>query len=69
VCWAQALSNTVWAFSKLDVVKPELLNALAVEMQRRIHQFNSQNLANTVRLLSVSCHQGGAACPAGTPSV
>lgn len=46
---AQALSNTVWAFSKLEVLDEELFGAIAKEATGKLPRFNAQNIANTVR--------------------
>ena len=45
----QALSNTVWAFSKLEVLDEELFDAIAKEATGKLPRFNAQNIANTVR--------------------
>ena len=47
---AQALSNTVWALSKLAVESRDsvLLDAVAVAMLPVLPEFNAQNIANTV---------------------
>ena len=47
---SQALSNTVWAFSKLGEEDKALLEAVAVASVPQLSQFNAQNLANLVRL-------------------
>ena len=44
----QALSNTVWGFSKLEVVHEKLLDAVAAIALRKLNLFNGQNIANTV---------------------
>jgi hypothetical protein len=44
----QALSNTVWAFSKLGQEDKALLDAVAVASVPQLSQFNAQNLANLV---------------------
>ena len=49
VC-SQALSNTVWGFSKLEVVHERLLDAVAAIALRKLQSFNGQNIANTVSL-------------------
>ena len=46
----QALSNTVWGFSKLEVVHERLLDAVAAIALRKLQSFNGQNIANTVSL-------------------
>ena len=67
VCWwpvrligeaAQALSNTVWAFSKLEVLDEELFGAIAREATQKLPGFNAQNIANTVGILLMKalCH-------------
>lgn len=49
--YLQALSNTVWAFSKLNVTpSPALLEAIATMALRKLPDFNAQNIANTVCL-------------------
>jgi hypothetical protein len=45
----QALSNTVWAFSKLGQEDKALLEAVAVASVPQLSQFNAQNLANLVK--------------------
>ncbi len=45
---AQALSNTVWAFSKLDVLDEPLFRDIITHILQRLQRFNSQNVANTV---------------------
>ena len=44
----QALSNTIWGFSKLEVVHEKLLDAVAAMALKKLPQFNGQNIANTV---------------------
>ena len=44
----QALSNTVWGFSKLEVVHEKLLDAVAAMALKKLPYFNGQNIANTV---------------------
>jgi hypothetical protein len=44
----QALSNTVWAFSKLEVLDAELFGDIAREAAAKLPRFNAQNIANTV---------------------
>ena len=44
----QALSNTVWAFSKLEVLDVELFGDIAREAAAKLPRFNAQNIANTV---------------------
>jgi hypothetical protein len=46
----QALSNTVWAFSKLEVLDVELFGNIAREAVAKLPRFNAQNMANTVSL-------------------
>ena len=50
---AQALSNTVWAFSKLEVLDEELFSAIAREAIEKLPGFNAQNIANTVSILRI----------------
>jgi hypothetical protein len=45
---SQALSNSVWAFSKLGQEDKALLEAVAVASVPQLSQFNAQNLANLV---------------------
>ena len=47
----QALSNTVWALSKLEVESRDsaLLDAVAAAILPALPEFNAQNIANTVR--------------------
>lgn len=45
----QALSNTVWAFSKLEEKNTRLFAAVATQAQLKIRTFNAQNVANTVQ--------------------
>ncbi len=45
----QALSNTVWAFSKLDVVDADLFARIVDQVLAKLPKFNAQNIANTVR--------------------
>ena len=52
---AQALSNTVWAFSKLEVLDKELFGAIAREATGKLPRFNAQNIANTVRKILPTC--------------
>ena len=51
---AQALSNTVWALSKLEVESRDsaLLDAVAAAILPALPDFNAQNIANTVRSFS-----------------
>ena len=44
----QALSNTTWAFSRLDETNEELLKAVAGQSAKQMRHFNAQNVANTV---------------------
>jgi len=46
---SQALSNTVWAFSKLGEDEEALLDAVAAASVPQLPEFNAQNLANLVR--------------------
>lgn len=46
----QALSNTVWSFSKLGQVHNQLLDTVAAVTLRKLSSFNAQNIANTVSL-------------------
>lgn len=46
----QALSNTLWGLSKLEIKDEGLMTSIGEEARRRLHDFNSQNLANSVRL-------------------
>ena len=46
----QALSNTIWGFSKLEVVHERLLDAVAAMALRKLPHFNGQNIANTVSI-------------------
>lgn len=45
----QALSNTLWGLSKLEIKNEPLMLAIGEEARTRLHGFNSQNLANSVR--------------------
>ena len=47
--WSQALSNTVWAFSKLECLDEALFSDALAHILLRLPHFNSQNVANTVR--------------------
>ena len=47
------MASTVWAFATASVSAQELFGAIALEAVRRIAEFNSQNLANTV--LAFAC--------------
>lgn len=49
----QALSNTVWSFSKLGHEHNQLLDTIAAVTLRKLPSFNAQNIANTVRLTSI----------------
>ena len=49
----QALSNTVWSYSKLGVMHDQLLNTVAAVTLRKLHTFNAQNIANTVSLTNL----------------
>lgn len=44
----QALSNTLWALSKLGFLNIPLLDAMAAVATKKLSEFNSQNIANTV---------------------
>ena len=44
----QALSNTVWGYSRLEVQHEPLLDAVAAIAHEKLHLFNGQNIANTV---------------------
>ena len=50
----QALSNSCWALSKLNISNEALLDALVAAATNKIHSFNAQNIANTVSLLRCS---------------
>lgn len=50
----QALSNTIWAFSKLGQEDEALLEAVAVASVPQLSQFNAQNLANLVPLQTIT---------------
>ena len=39
----------MWGFSKLEVVHERLLDAVAAIALKKLHLFNGQNIANTVR--------------------
>ena len=54
----QALSNTVWAFSKLECLDEALFADVLVNILQRLPQFNSQNVANTVLPFFFSPHAG-----------
>ena len=44
----QALSNTVWSFSKLGQVHNQLLDTIAADTRTKLSDFNAQDIANTV---------------------
>ena len=44
----QALSNTVWSYSKLGEVHEQLLRTVAQVTLNKLPDFNPQNVANTV---------------------
>ena len=44
----QALSNTVWALSKLDRLDETLFTAIVQQVLQQLTRFNAQNVANTV---------------------
>jgi hypothetical protein len=44
----QALSNTVWALSKLETLDVALFTAIVEEVLQKLPKFNAQNVANTV---------------------
>lgn len=48
----QALSNTVWAFSRLEEKHTALLSAVAGQARLKMRTFNAQNVANTVSALA-----------------
>ena len=50
----QALSNSCWALSKLNISNEALLDALVTAATNKIHSFNAQNIANTVSLICLS---------------
>lgn len=53
----QALSNTLWAVSKLGYKDEELMHAIAGCATAKIASFNAQNIANTVSSASgAACH-------------
>lgn len=54
--WLQALSNTVWAFSRLEERNLPLLTAVADQARQKINAFNAQNVANTVPASLPPCH-------------
>lgn len=60
----QALSNTLWGLSKLGIQADELMEGLGREARAQLYEFNSQNLANSVRWGT-----GVPACPCWRPSV
>lgn len=45
----QALSNTLWGLSKLGIQADELMRGIGAQARSRLAEFNSQNLANSVR--------------------
>ncbi len=45
---AQNLSNTLWAFAKVQIRHDELFAAAMPAVLRQIRQFKTQNLSNTV---------------------
>ncbi len=49
VMW-QALSNTVWALSKLDTLDETLFTAIVKQVLDKLTRFNAQNVANTVSI-------------------
>ena len=49
----QALSNSCWALSKLNISNEALLDALVAAATNKIHSFNAQNIANTVSLFGL----------------
>lgn len=58
----------MWAYSKLDVKAPQLLDAIAAEVARQLPEFNAQNLANTVSGLASEARTGAVAMAmVGTP--
>lgn len=50
LCLWQALSNTVWALSKLDTLDEALFTAIVQQVLDKLTRFNAQNVANTVSL-------------------
>ena len=46
----QALSNSLWAVSKLGFVNGPFMEAIAAEVTAKIGTFNAQNIANSVRM-------------------
>ena len=53
----QALSNSCWALSKLNISNEALLDALVAAATNKIHSFNAQNIANTVSFLGSSTRE------------
>jgi len=53
----QELANTAWAFATLNMVKPDLMQAIATKSAKAIGQFNPQDLANTAWAFAVLAHQ------------
>ena len=51
---AQALSNTLWAFSKLGYEDSVLFPAVNRRVVAMLPSFSTQNLANVVRLSAFS---------------
>jgi hypothetical protein len=45
----QALSNTLWGLSKLGINAPELMEGIGRAARGQLYEYNSQNLANSVR--------------------
>ena len=63
----QALSNSCWALSKLNISNEALLDALVTAATNKIHSFNAQNIANTVSLVGLF-QPGSALCGRCSPA-
>lgn len=50
---SQALSNTLWGLSKLGIQADELMEAIGRAARSQLYEYNSQNLANSVREVGV----------------
>jgi RAP domain len=56
----QGLSNTAWAFAKLNHETPKLFEAIARAAQVHFHDFNAQGLANTAWSFATMHHDAPA---------
>ena len=55
---SQDLSNTIWAFARLNHKPKQLMRAVASEAQKKLADFNPQGIANTLWAFATLAHYG-----------